>query len=102
MTRAGWTFLSNHTHVMLVLSRDPHMRLRDIARAVGITERGVQRVIAELVEFGAIDRVRHGRRNMYVLNLDVPLRHPIEQNHTVGELIAVLAPTADASFNAAE
>lgn len=87
----GWTFLSNHAHVMLVLARDSTKRLRDIAGEVGITERAVQRIVAELVEAGALHRERIGRRNHYVLNWDLPLRHRLEQSHTVGEILQTLA-----------
>jgi DNA-binding Lrp family transcriptional regulator len=89
----SWTFLSNHAHVMLVLARDPSQRVRDIAAEVGITERAVQRIVSELVDVGAIERERVGRRNRYKLNLDLPLRHPLERDHTVGELLATLVPT---------
>jgi predicted ArsR family transcriptional regulator len=90
---SGWTFLSNHAHVMLVLARDPDKRLRDIAAEVGITERAVQRIVSELLEVGAIHVERVGRRNHYQLNWELPLRHPLERDHTVGELLRTLAPT---------
>ncbi len=85
-----WTFLSNHAHVVLVLARDASTRVRDIASAVGVTERAVQRILSELEEAGVIERQRVGRRNHYRLNIDQPLRHPLEANHTVGELILTL------------
>lgn len=85
-----WTFLSNHAHVVLVLARDASARVRDIAAAVGVTERAVQRILSELEEGGVIERERVGRRNHYRLNIDRPLRHPLEANHTVGELIMTL------------
>jgi DNA-binding MarR family transcriptional regulator len=89
---AGWTFLSNHTHVLVCLAREPDQVLRQVAEQVGITERAVQRIVAELEAAGVISRVRHGRRNHYTLNLDAPLRHPLEQHCTVGELLRSLAP----------
>ena len=85
-----WTFLSNHAHVVLVLARDSEARVRDIAAAVGVTERAVQRILSELEEANVIERERVGRRNHYRLNIDQPLRHPLEANHTVGELIMTL------------
>lgn len=85
-----WTFLSNHAHVVLVLARDASARVRDIAVAVGVTERAVQRILSELEDGGVIERERVGRRNHYRLNIDRPLRHPLEANHTVGELIMTL------------
>jgi predicted ArsR family transcriptional regulator len=89
---ARWTFLSNHAHVLLCLYRDPTARLRDVSSEVGITERAAQRIVSELEEEGYLVRERSGRRNAYTLNRDAPLRHPIESGHTVGELLAVLAP----------
>lgn len=92
---ARWTFLSNHAHVLLCLYRDPTARLRDVSAEVGITERAAQRIVSELEEEGYLVRERSGRRNAYTLDPDVPLRHPIEASHTVGELLAALAPDVD-------
>jgi Mn-dependent DtxR family transcriptional regulator len=86
----GWTFLTNHTHVLLCLERDPHVRLRDVADLVGITERAVQRIVAELEEAGYVRRSREGRRNVYELFLGRPLRHPLEAHHTVHSLLRML------------
>lgn len=47
---ARWTFLTNHAHVLLCLARDPELRLRDVAERVGVTERAVQRIVADLEE----------------------------------------------------
>lgn len=87
---ATWTFLTNHSHVLLVLARDPRLRLRDVAAAVGITERATQRIVAELTDTGYLSRTRVGRRNHYELHLDLPLRHPLERHRTVGDILAVL------------
>ncbi|MEM1033696.1 MAG: winged helix-turn-helix domain-containing protein [Myxococcota bacterium] len=73
-----------------MLARDPSARVRDIANDVGVTERAVQRILSELEEAGVIERERVGRRNHYHLDLDRPLRHPLEANHTIGELLATL------------
>ena len=89
---ADWTFLTNHAHVLLCVFHDPGMRLRDIASEVGITERATQRIIAELVADGYLTRQRDGRRNSYQLYLDLPLRHPLERHHHIGELLTVLGP----------
>lgn len=67
------------------------MRLRDVAVAVGITERAAQRIIAELVADGYLTRRRDGRRNHYDLHPELPLRHPLEEHHHVGELLRTLA-----------
>jgi predicted ArsR family transcriptional regulator len=85
-----WTFLSNHGHVLLVIAQDPEIRGRDIAQKVGITERATQTIIADLVQAGYVERERRGRRNVYRVNLSLPLRHHNEASHTVGELLKLL------------
>ena len=86
-----WAFLTNHAHVLLCLRRDPTARMRDVAAAVGITERAAQRIVAELEEDGYLSRTRDGRRNRYVLHHGLGLRHPLEGSHTVDELLNLLA-----------
>lgn len=83
----GWTFLSNHAHVLILLAQEPDLRMREVAERVGITERAVQRIVAELVDGGYLDARREGRRNRYRLHLDRKLRHPIEAHRTLADLI---------------
>ncbi len=91
--KSNWAYLSNHGHVLVCLARDPNARLRDVAAAVGITERAVQRIVAELEAGGVLIREREGRRNHYTLNRDCSLRHSVEGGATVGDLLeAVLGP----------
>ena len=86
----AWTFLSNHAHVLLLLARDPEIRLRDVAELVGITERAVQRIVADLEEGHYIERERNGRRNRYRIHSNLPLRHPVEAHRDVGSLLALI------------
>jgi len=86
----GCTFLTNHAHVLLSIARDPEIRLRDLATAVGITERAAHWIVVELEDGGYISRERSGRRNHYELHPDAPLRHPIERHRTASALIALL------------
>lgn len=86
----GWTFLSNYAHVMVCLARDPDMTLREIADHVGVTERAVHRIVGELSAVGVVSKEREGRRNHYTLCLDTPLRHPLEEGKTVGDLLSAL------------
>jgi hypothetical protein len=86
-----WTFLTNHAHVLLCLVADADVRLRDVAGAVGITERAVQHIVADLAAAGVVERHREGRRNRYTVRGDVPLRHPIEAHRCVADLVD-LAP----------
>ena len=92
----SWTFLSNHTHVLLCLARDPASRLRDIAAEVGMTERGVFRVVTDLERGGVITRRREGRRNRYEIDMAAPLRHRLEAKRTVGGLLALLLDPREA------
>lgn len=85
-----WTFLTNHAHVLICLARNPEIVLKDVALLVGITERAVQRIITELEEGGYLERFKEGRRNTYRLSLAKPLRHPLEKNHSVSELIRLI------------
>ena len=89
-TSPGWTFLSNHAHVLIAASRDPDLRQRDISALVGITEGAVQRILHDLEEAGYVRRERMGRRNRYRVDRDRPLRHPLEQPHTIEELLAAV------------
>lgn len=85
-----WTFLTNHTHVLVVLHDNPDMVLREVALKVGITERAVQRIIQDLHNEGFVERERVGRRNRYVVLVDQPLRHPIESHRKIGDLLSLV------------
>lgn len=87
---APWQFLTNHTHVLVAIQRNPDIRQREIAEQVGITEGAVQRIVHELEEFGCLRHTRVGRRNHYEIAYDSGLRHPLETNHTLGELLETL------------
>ncbi len=97
---SGWTFLTNHAHVLLCIAHDPSIRLRDIAAAVGITERAAQKIVADLVAEGYVERVRKGRRNEYTINATRRLRHPLARDHEVGEILDVLAVGDPPDFGA--
>ena len=88
--KPAWTFLTNHSHVLLCVARDPQARLRDLAHQVGITERAVQRIIFELEEAGYLTHEREGRRNIYHLRPQLPLRHPVERKNKVAMLLALV------------
>lgn len=88
---AEWTFLTNHGHVMVMLARDPEARIRDLAQGIGITERAAQRIVGDLVDAGYLTRKKVGRRNRYEIDPSVPLRHPLEHTHGIGDLLAAVA-----------
>lgn len=86
-----WTFLTNHAHVLVLLSRHPAIVLREVALQVGITERAVQRIIQELEQGGFIIREKVGRQNYYQVKAHKHLRHPIEEHCLVQELLDLIA-----------
>jgi hypothetical protein len=85
-----WTFLTNHAHVLILLSRNPSIVLREVAVLVGITERAVQRIIADLEHERYIEREKVGRQNHYRILEGKPLRHAIESHRTVGDLLRAI------------
>jgi predicted HTH transcriptional regulator len=89
-SKPPWTFLTNHAHVLVCIAEEPDIRGRDIASRVGITERAAQAIVADLVNEGYVTRTREGRRNHYAVNPDAPLRHPLEHDHSIGELLVTL------------
>jgi DNA-binding MarR family transcriptional regulator len=86
----SWTFLTNHAHVLVALSRDSTLRQRDLGYAIGITPGAVQRILDDLEQAGYLKREKVGRRNQYEIITRTPLRHPLEDQHTVGELLDML------------
>ena len=87
---ASWTFLTNHTQVLICIAEDVDITLREVANKVGITERAAQRIVADLVEAGIIDRRRIGRRNHYLVNRGAAMRHEAQAKHRIGPLLDLL------------
>jgi predicted transcriptional regulator len=85
-----WTFLTNHAHVLAILHSDPQLVLRQVAVAVGITERAVQRIVQDLEEGGFVRREKVGRRNRYYVLTNLSLRHPIESHRNIGDLLKLI------------
>lgn len=84
-----WTLLSNHGHVLVYIHRHPDARVRDVAAAVGVTERTAQSILTDLVSAGYLIADRVGRRNTYTVDRRLRLRHPEEQSTAVGDLLQV-------------
>src|SRR5256886_5315492 len=90
---ASWTFLTTHARVLLLVARDPGVRLRDIAASLDITERSAFGVITDLVEAGYVVKEKDGRRNRYHVQAHLPLPEPDGRERTVGEILALLTGT---------
>jgi DNA-binding MarR family transcriptional regulator len=86
----SWTFLTNHTQVLLCIAQETDVRLRDVAETVGITERAAQRIVADLAAAGIIERRRIGRRNRYLINRNAAMRHAAQADYQVGPLLDLL------------
>src|SRR5579859_7351603 len=97
---ASWTFLSSHARVLLLVARDPGIRLRDIAADLGITERSAFGIITDLTDAGYVVKEKNGRRNLYQIQAHLPLPEPTSQERTVGEVLALLAGTETARKSA--
>ncbi len=89
-TTKGWTFLTNHAHVLIVLHAQPDLVLREVAIRVGITERAVQRIVQDLEDEGFIRRQKVGRKNHYEVRTNEALRHPIESHRKIGDLLNLI------------
>lgn len=87
-----WKFLTNHALVLSWITRHPHSTAREIAMAVGITERTALKIVGELDASGYLTRRRKGRRNVYGVHLDLPLRNHLDRDVLIGNLLAVIAP----------
>ena len=92
-----WTFLSNHAHVLVCVAKNPDVRLSEVAELVGIRERTVHRIVHELIDAGYISVTKVGRNNVYSVDLDKPLRHPLEAEHNIHAIVAPLLKKAKRS-----
>ena len=88
-----WGFLTNHARVLVCIARDPGVRLREIADALGVTERRAFGIVNDLTKAGYVVKEKDGRRNRYHIQNHLPLPAPIGREPTVGELLGVLVET---------
>jgi DNA-binding transcriptional ArsR family regulator len=76
--------------VLLCLARGESLTARELGLRIGITERAVQVILADLTDGGYLIKKKEGRRNVYTVNRRGRLRHPLEAHHSIGDLIAAL------------
>jgi DNA-binding IclR family transcriptional regulator len=91
----SWTLLTGHGHVLVEIARDPGARIRDISAVVGLTERTVQAIVADLEAAGYLNRTRTGRRTRYTVNPDSAFRHPAQKGHRIGPFLTLLAASGE-------
>ena len=87
---APWTFLTNHGRALLCIARDPDIRLRDIAVALGITERRAYGIVNDLTEAGYVIKEKEGRRNRYQVQEHLPLPEAPDQEQAIGEVLSLM------------
>jgi hypothetical protein len=85
-----WTFLTSHGRALLYIARDPHIRLRDLATTLGITERSAYGIVNDLVDAGYVVKTREGRRNSYEIQRHLPLPELSSQDQAIGQVLALL------------
>ncbi len=90
MEKGQWTFLSNHGRVFVYIAKQPKSTTEVISREVGLTQRGVQKIIGELEAAGYIARHKEGRCNLYTVHPELPMRHLLEHEHAVGDILQAL------------
>ena len=76
--------------MLICIARDPGIRLGEVADLVGIGERAVHRIVHELEDAGYLTVGKNGRRNVYRIDLDRPLRHPLESHHHIRSVVDAL------------
>jgi hypothetical protein len=85
-----WSFFTNHARVLICIANDPGLRLRDLAAALGITERSAYGTVADLVQAGYVVKNKDGRRNRYRVEGHLPLPEPLGRERTIGEILVLL------------
>jgi DNA-binding transcriptional ArsR family regulator len=86
-----WSFLTNHARALLFIAHDRDARLRDLAAALGVTERTAYGIVADLSSAGYVVKEKDGRRNRYHIQAHLPLRDSIGRERTIGEVLDLLA-----------
>lgn len=87
---AEWSFFTNHARVLICIARDPGIRLRDLAVALGVTERSAYSIVNDLVEAGYVVKDKDGRRNRYTVEAQLPLPESIGRERTIGDVLGLL------------
>jgi len=85
-----WKFVTNHALVLCLIAQQPRITAREISSTINITEKATRNIINDLEADGYVTRKREGRRNRYTVYTDLPLRHEMQQDKFIGDLLEVL------------
>jgi DNA-binding transcriptional ArsR family regulator len=96
---AEWSFFTNHAQALVCIAQDPGVRLRDVATVLGVTERRAFDIVNDLVEAGYVEKEKDGRRNLYRIRTQLPLRRPIGKEPTIGEVLGMLVDVDDRAIH---
>ncbi len=87
---AEWTFLTNHARVLALMANRPKITARDLSSLIGITERSIRSIIADLESEGYIEKMKEGRRTSYKIHAKLPFRHPTQKDQSIEKLLKAL------------
>jgi predicted transcriptional regulator len=90
MKKKEWTFLTNHGRVFSYIAKHPQNTTQEFAQRAGLSIRAVQQIITDLEKGGYIARYKEGRRNRYTIYPEIPMRHRLEREHAVGDILQAL------------
>jgi predicted transcriptional regulator len=85
-----WTFVTNHALVLVYLANHPRITALELSSSIGITERAVRKIIADLETERYISKDKEGRRVKYIINKKLPLRHQTQQDKSIRRLLEAL------------
>ncbi len=97
----GWTFITNHAQVLLVVAQQPDVRVREIAAAADITERYAYQMLHDLQNAGYVERRREGRCNLYRINRDLAIGDPVVEEQSLRELLGLVGKRESAGVRGA-
>jgi predicted DNA-binding transcriptional regulator YafY len=85
-----WTFITRHAVLLSLIAQHPRITARELATRLGITERAVRKIIADLYAAGYIGKKREGRGVKYSINPDLPLRQDTHREFAIGDVLSSL------------
>jgi len=86
----GWTFLTRHVVALSLIAKYPKITAIELANQMGITERAVRKIIADLSTAGYIGKKREGRGLRYTIDPTLSLRQVAHREIAIGDLLASL------------